>query len=173
MTAIPPIRYVWAGEALEPASPLFQKLADAHLCIGETYIMVEHQERSHKSHAHYFAAVNDAWRTLPDRLLEEYPSSEHLRKKALIRKGYCDERSIVCASKAAAQHFAAFIKPMDHYAIVVARESVVTVYTAKSQSMRAMGKKEFAESKQAVLDFIDDLLGVERGQTKTQAGQAA
>ena len=173
MTAIPPIRFLWKGDALEPASPLFQKLADAHLCIGETYVMVEHQERSHKSHSHYFASVTDAWRTLPDRLLEEYPSSEHLRKKALIRKGFADERSIVCASKAAALSVAAFIKPMDHYAIVVARESVVTVYTAKSQSMRAMGKKEFAESKQAVLDFMDDLLGVERGQTEQNAGKAA
>lgn len=54
---------------------------------------------------------------------------------------------------------------MDEYAIVEAVECVVRVYTAKSQSMKAMGNRDFQQSKSDVLDFVDDLLGVERGAT--------
>ncbi len=40
-----------------------------------------------------------------------------------------------------------------------------TVYrfTAQSQSRKAMGAKLFQESKTAVLEFIEDLIGIERG----------
>jgi hypothetical protein len=71
------------------------------------------------------------------------------------------ERTIVCASKAEAQRVAAFIKPMDEYAVVLAQEATVTVYTAKSQSMRAMGKEAFQASKDAVLGVLADMIGVE------------
>jgi len=74
--------------------------------------------------------------------------------------GYRDERSIVCNSRAMAERVAAFIGSMDCYAVVTALSSVVRVYTPKSQSMRAMGKREFQESKDHVLGFIADLIGV-------------
>jgi hypothetical protein len=77
--------------------------------------------------------------------LEEFPTAEVLRKKMLIRAGYADERSIVCASKAEAQRVAAFVKPMDEYAVVTVREAVVRVYTAQSQSIKAMGAKPFPD----------------------------
>jgi ABC-type nickel/cobalt efflux system permease component RcnA len=57
---------------------------------------------------------------------------------------------------------------MDDFAVVTVSEAVVTVYTAKSQSMRAMGKKAFAESKEAVLRILSEMLGVEVGQLPTQ-----
>ncbi|MNE84166.1 hypothetical protein D3C80_1810410 [compost metagenome] len=56
---------------------------------------------------------------------------------------------------------AAFIKPMDEYAVVDVREAVVRVFTAQSQSYRAMGKKVFAESKEKVLDAIAALIGAD------------
>ncbi|MCK0312242.1 hypothetical protein, partial [Salmonella sp. 15E557] len=93
--------------------------------------MVEQHERSDVSHNHFFASIKNGFDNLPDDLHEDFPTTEHLRKKALIRKGYCDERSIVCASKAEALRLAGFIRPMDDYAIVTARESVVRVWTAK------------------------------------------
>lgn len=139
--------------------------ADKEYVVGEIYPMVEHHARSQVSHNHYFAVISEAWSNLPDRLLEEFPTAEVLRKKLLIRAGYADERSIVCASKAEAQRVAAFVKPMDEYAVVTVREAVVRVYTAQSQSVKAMGAKPFQQSKQAVLDALDDLLGVERGAT--------
>ena len=170
---VPPIEYQWDGESLTPSTPFMARLADKHLVIGEAYRMVEDHARSAKTHNHYFASLQDAWRTLPEDLSEEFPTAEHLRKKALIRCGYADERSIVCASKAEALRVAAFIRPMDQYAIVVVSEATVKVYTAESQSKKAMGAKRFAESKSAVFEYLDRLLGVPVGATRQNAGRAA
>lgn len=159
-----PLRYEGEGE-FRATSRQWASRADRDFVVGETYQLVEHRDRSTASHNHYFVTLSNAWSNLPDELLESYPTVEHLRKKALINKGYRDERSIVCATKADAERMAAFIKPMDDYAVVIAREAVVRVWTAKSQSMKAMGNRDFQQSKSDVLDFLDDLLGVERGQT--------
>lgn len=147
--------------------------ADELFVVGEVYVMVEHQDRSRSSHNHFFAAVGDAWKTLPDEMLESYPTADHLRKKALVWKGWRDERTIACSSKAEAERIAAFVKPMDEFAVVIVRDAVVRVWTAKSQAMKAMGAKDFQQSKQDVLDFIDDLLGVERGAAAENARTAA
>lgn len=155
-----PILYRWDGEAFAPASQHWAKQADREYVVGELYRLAPIEDRSASSHGHYFACIGEAWKSLPDHLIPEYPSAEHLRKKMLVKAGYADERSIVCASKAEAQRVAAFIRPMDDFAIVVVREAVVRVYTAQSQSYRAMGKKAFGESKQAVLDAVANLIGV-------------
>lgn len=155
-----PILTMWDGEAFLPASQHWAARADRQFVVGETYKLVEHHDRSEASHNHYFASIGTAWNTLPDDLLAEYPTADHLRKKMLIKCGYADERSIVCTSKAEAKRMAAFIKPMDSYAVVIHREAVVKVFTAQSQSMKAMGKREFQESKTKVLDALADLLGV-------------
>lgn len=149
--------------------PLRAKLADQAFVIGETYTLVEHHERSHASHAHYFAAVKEAWLNLPEEGAERFATEEHLRKFALIKSGYHDERSIVCGSKAEAQRVAAFVKPLDDFAIVVAKEAVVTIYTAKSQSMKAMGKFVFQASKEAVLETLAAMVGVEPKQLSAAA----
>lgn len=168
-----PLLYQYHGDGeFRAASAYWARKADEAFVVGETYKLVEHHDRSDASHGHYFAALSNAWQTLPDHLLDQYPTVESLRKKMLIRTGYADERSVVCSSKAEAQRFAAFLRPMDEYAIVIVKEAVVTVFTAKSQSYRAMGKEEFARSKQAVLQAIDDLLGVDRGTTEKQTEAA-
>ncbi|OOC51188.1 hypothetical protein [Brucella intermedia] len=164
-----PILLSWDGEAFYPASPCWASRADRQFVVGETYKLVEHHDRSEASHNHYFASIANAWNTLPDHLLAEYPTAEHLRKKMLVKCGYADERTVVCASKAEAERVAAFIKPMDNYAVVIFHEAVVKVYTAQSQSLKAMGKREFQESKEAVLAAIDRLLGVEPGATARAA----
>jgi hypothetical protein len=53
---------------------------------------------------------------------------------------------------------------MDEYAIVTVREAVVTVYTAKSQSMRAMGRETFQKSKDDVLAWAEAFIEVNRSQ---------
>ena len=158
MTAPIPMR--WDGDAMIPL-PNFARQADGAYVIGEVYPMVPHEDRSRKSHDHYFVLVGEAWENLPEAMSGRWPTAEHLRKWALIRAGYRDERSIVCRSKKEANRLKAFIRPMDDYAVVLAQEAVVTVYTAKSQSMRAMGKRVFQESKDAVLGVLADLIGVE------------
>lgn len=155
-----PVIFEWTGEAMAPARG-FAKLCDEQFVVGERYRMVQEAERSKRSHDHYFACLEEAWRNLPERYDGRWPTAEHLRKWALIQAGYRDERSIVAASKAEALRVADFVKPMDEYAVVLVSEAVVTVYTAKSQSRKAMGK-EFQKSKSDVLDVLARLVAVER-----------
>jgi len=150
----------WTGEVFVPL-PGHRREVDRCYDVGAVYPMAPYEARSAKSHDHYFVVVGEAWENLPEALTERFPTSEHLRKWALIKAGYRDERSIVCASKAEATRVKAFIRPMDDYAVVIATGAVVTVYTAKSQSMKAMGKAVFQQSKDAVLGVLADLLGVE------------
>ena len=57
---------------------------------------------------------------------------------------------------------AAFVKPMDEFAIVTVSEAVVNVWTAKSQSVKAMGKKDFQASKDAVMAILAEMIGTAR-----------
>lgn len=155
-----PVTFTWDGESMV-ALRRFAKLCDQQFVIGEDYTMVVAEPRSRASHNHYFACIELAWLNLPEDLAEQFPTSEHLRKYALIKAGFADERSIVCGSKAEAQRVAAFIKPMDHFAIVVVSEATIKVYTAQSQSNKAMGSKVFQGSKDAVLDVISKMVGTE------------
>lgn len=147
----------------------FHNVVAAEYGDGECVRLVRQEARSQASHNHFFAALNDAWLNLPEGEAERFPSAEHLRKWALIKAGYRDERTFVCGSKAEAQRLAAFVKPMDEYAVVVVREAVVTVWTAKSQSMRAMGKADFQRSKDDVLEVVAGMIGA----TPAQLGRAA
>lgn len=169
MTAPPPMIFHWTGEAFVPRQPRY---ADRHYVVGEDYRLVVEEERSKKSHDQYFAELDDKWGNLPDYLLEEYPSRESLRHKALIRCGYCTERDWVFGSEATASTFAAAMieGDEDRYCIIDVRGCVVRKYKALSQKRKAMDKKVFQASKQAVFDFVDKLLGVE---TSPQPRQVA
>lgn len=167
-----PVTFTWTGETMEPLQR-FRRLCDRQFVVGESYPLVVQEDRSSHSHRHYFASIHDAWLNLPEDQAERFQTSEHLRKYALIRAGFFDEKSIVCASKSEAQRIGAFIKPMDTFAIVVAREATIRVFTAKSQSVKAMGKKEFQDSKQKVLDIVSGMIGVDTGALNANAGKAA
>ena len=155
-----PLPFVWDGEAMR-LLPAFAAAAAARFCAGEVVALAEAELRSSPSHRHYFACVREAWVNLPEGLAERFASEEHLRKYALIKAGYRDERSIVCASKAEARRIAAFIRPIDDYAIITLSEQVVTQFTAKSQSAAAMSKAEFQASKDAVLGLLAEMIGVD------------
>jgi len=154
---VAPMIFEWDGEAMVPLRR-FHNIANAEFTVGERYRMEAQEQRSLNSHNHYFATLQNIWENLPENFGDRIPSVEHMRKWALIRCGFRDERSIVCASKAEAERMAAFVKPMDDFAIVIAQEATVIVYTAKSQSMKAMGAKDFQKSKEAVLDYCNGML---------------
>lgn len=166
-----PIACRWDGESLIPLGR-FARQADQTFVIGQTYNMVEHEERSSATHRHFFAAINEAWQSLPEHVSDRFPNPESLRKYALIRTGYCDTQSLVASSRAEAVRLAAFIRPSDEFAVVTVEGATVTRYTARSQSMRAMGKADFAASKDKVLDFIAGLIGVEPAALANQAEAA-
>ena len=158
---------------MTPVGQTWARRADAQWVVGERYSVEIRQERSAASHRAYFASIAEAWQNLPEDLAERFPTPDALRKFALIRAGFRDERSIVAASKAEALRLAAFIKPMDAYAVVTVKDAVVVVYTAKSQSIKAMGKEDFEKSKAAVLDIVAQMIGTTAPTLQKNAGRAA
>lgn len=167
-----PVIFHWNGEAMSPL-PRFARQCDKQFIVGENYRLEVVEERSANSHRHYFACINEAWANLREDYAERFPSPDHLRKFALIKAGFRDERTFVAASKAEAQRLAAFVKPMDEFAVVIVHEATVTVYTAKSQSLRAMGKAEFQRSKNAVLDVVAQMTGASVDDLAAAARRAA
>ncbi|MEZ2132729.1 MULTISPECIES: hypothetical protein [unclassified Sinorhizobium] len=169
-----PLDFVWNGEAFEPSSRFIARKCDQAFTVGEHYTLVEHHDRSMSSHRHFFASVNEAWKNLPEDYsgLPFAESPEHLRAYALIKTGWCDTHTIVASSKAEALRIAAYVRPIGDFSVVDVRECTVTRYTAKSQSLKAMGAKDFQQSKSDVLEFLDDLIGTERGTLAAQ-GRAA
>jgi hypothetical protein len=155
-----PLPFVWDGETMRPL-PDFAAAVAERFGAGEVVALAPAELRSSSSHRHYFACVREAWVNLPEGLAERFATEEHLRKYALIKTGYRDERSIVCASRAEARRIAAFIRPIDDYAILTVSDKVVTQFTAKSQSVEAMGKSQFQASKDAVLDILAEMIGVD------------
>ena len=153
-----PLSFQWDGEAFKPVTG-HRKLADAQFVIGERYTLETVEERSSAQHRFYFASVNDAWCNLPETMADKFPTADHLRKYALIHCGYRDERTIACASRAEALRVSAFVRPMDEFAIVTTSGPLVTVWTAKSQRVRAMGKEAFKKSCDDVLHFVSQLIG--------------
>jgi len=162
-----PLTFIWDGDVMMPVASC-RRAANERYVVGERYRMDTVEERSQKSHSHYFASIAEMWASLPDDKAVHFPTAEHLRKFALIRCGYSDQRQIVCASKAEAQRVAGFVRPMDEYAVVTTSAAVVSVFTAQSQSRKAMGHRAFQESKDKVLDYIAGLLGVDRAEVPRQ-----
>lgn len=165
-----PLNFTWDGEAMVP-TPHSIRLLDEHFVIGERYQFVLSEERSQKSHNHYFALLKEAWQNLPEVWADKLPTQDHARKFALIATGYCDERTIVAPSHAAALKIASFVRPIDEYAVVdvMQETAVVRVRTAKSQSMRAMGRAVFQKSKDDVLGYLAGLGGYDA----SELGRAA
>lgn len=163
MSSIPPLMFQWDGEAMRPASKYWGRQADEHFVVGERYRLVQEAERSIISHNHEFAWLEEAWTNFrDDALYEQFPSSEHLRKYALIKTGHCTMKQHPFPSVAEAERFRLGLKDeIDEYALVLRREAVVTVYRAVSQSKRKMGPAMFQKSKQDILVFVGDLLGVD------------
>lgn len=167
-----PIAYRWSGEGFEPL-PGFAKLADKEFVVGEVYRLEIVQQRSAASHAHYFAALNEAWQNIPEAHAGRWPTVDHLRRWALVQAGYRNETTYIAHSKAEALRFSSFLHSINEYAVIQVSDKLVTVWTAKSQSFKAMNKKEFGESKNAVLDVIAKLIGVSTDELSSNSGRAA
>jgi hypothetical protein len=152
----------WDGESLTPINQVWASRADKQFVVGEVYSIEVVEQRSANSHRHYFAALHDIWLSLPEPMHEQFPTSEHLRKYALVRTGYRNTVQHVCASKAEALRLQAAIKSHVEFEAVTVDGVVVTVHSPKSQDHRSMDKETFQRSKQDVLDWCSDLIGVER-----------
>jgi hypothetical protein len=154
---MPPTAFRWNGDVMVPTHP---KLAASRFEVGADYLLAPVSVRSEISHDHEFAWLAEAWKTLPERLADQFPTAEHLRKRALIDAGYYHETIVDAGSNAAALRVAAFMKAKDEFALVIVRGPFAIERTAKSQSKRAMDKAEFQASKTAIMEVIADLVGV-------------
>jgi hypothetical protein len=160
----PPIPYVWTTDVYPEGAfvprPAFARRAAEAFGAGEVVVLAPHEPRSKRSHDHFFAVVHEAWLNLPELGAHRFPTEDHLRKFALIRTGWRDERSIYIGSKAAAGRVAAFIRQYDDFAIVDASGPTITVWTAKSQTLKAMGPRDFQTSKTDVIEWLAKALKV-------------
>lgn len=120
------------------------------------------EHRSKVSHDHFFVVVQNAFDNLPEDIGGDFASAEHLRKWALIKAGYRDERRVFCGSKVGAREVAKLVRSLDGgYGLVIVTGSMITIYTAKSQSLKAMGRVEFQKSKDDVLRVLAELIGAD------------
>lgn len=163
-------RFMWRDGVFVPENRL-AAYCDETFGEGEVVTFERHEERSIASHNHYHASIQTAFDNLPEQD-ERFPTPNALRKWALIKSGYCTEMSVVCADPEQAATVASFTGNAEGVIIVV-RGNIVKKYTAKSQSMKAMGKDEFQKSKDAVLDTIAELIAVTRKKLEQNAGRAA
>jgi hypothetical protein len=154
-----PCYYRWDGDVMVPMAR-FKHRCDDQFIIDQVYRLVQEEERSAATHRHFFACLSEGWKNLSDDLAARFPTPESLRHWCLIKSGYADENSIVFDTAKDAKTVAAFIGRMDEYAVVMVSGNVVRRYTAQSQSVRAMDKKTFQESKQAVLELVASMIGV-------------
>lgn len=167
-----PLMYRYLGEGeFKVVSAYYARRADLAFTVGDVYPLVEHHDRSQSTHNHEFAVLQDMWASIPERFSHEpwAQSPEHLRKFALIMCRFCDTQTYSCGSKAEAERWAANLRPLDEYSVVKVEGTTVYRFTAQSQSRRAMGAKLFQESKTAILEYIEDLLGLERGTPERSA----
>ncbi len=173
MTNPPPIPFIWQGDGFEPASPYWAKRCDEYFVVGAQYRLIEEHERSTKSHRQYFAALKDAWDNLPMEQTALWPSVEHFRKYLLIKCGYRHERVIAAQTDFEARKIEALVGSYDQFAVIKRSGNIVTVWTAESQSMRAMNKERFQKSKTDVLDEAAALIGVTPDELRANTDKAA
>jgi|GEM_PF-580681 len=161
------IRCVYTGQSLVPdGNYSTAQLAD-RLGEGEVVAVDLDPDRSSKSHRHAFAFVGQAWYNLPENLrgAPYAVSALTLRKHALIATGHCDVSMIALGSESRAERVAAFVdqtaRRLSGYAITTVEGPVVYCSTPHSQSNAAMGAETFQKSKQDILEWLADLIGVE------------
>lgn len=175
-----PIIATWTGEHYTPHSRFILQAKKQHQ-IGDAVRLTITHERSPSSHSHFFAALHEAWKQLPEVYGDQFTNYEHFRKWLLIREGYCHVRDFVCDTKEDASRLAAALRTRDDwvtdehkvYAVVILEGCVVRECIAESQSLPAMSKKRFQESKQAILDAAASLIGVDVETLRANAGGAA
>ena len=141
--------------------PLHSKLADQHFVIGEQYVLSEMRDRSDTSHGHYFACIAYAWVNLPDEHVDKFPTTEHLRSRALIACGYHGARQVVLHDARDALKMAVELTDNgDSFDVVTVVDNIVTIVKPTSQNYKSMDRKTFQKSKEDVIDYCAAMIGM-------------
>ena len=147
------------GERLIPLRK-YVAICDAALVIGERYIAALEPLSSPASRRHFFAAIHELFSSWPEAHPRQFQTENHMRKWALIRCGFRTERQFATASKAEARRLATFLAAGDEYAELSVVDNVIIEWRALSQKAHAMGREQFAKSKESVLAFLAGEVGV-------------
>jgi hypothetical protein len=143
---------------------------------GEVVTIRVVREREMRSHRHYFASIEEAWKNLPEEL-EDAPyavSSDALRKHALIATGHCKVVTATLSDEATAQEHARFLRrelmEAHGYAVVVARGNIIRCFTPLSQKLTEMDAETFQQSKKDTLEWISKQIGTSAADLHRAAG---
>ncbi|MGQ3671833.1 hypothetical protein ACT6QG_05495 [Xanthobacter sp. TB0136] len=175
---IPPIPMQWDGEALRPVSPYWAREADKHYVVGDKYPMAPEYGRSVASHNHLFAWLEPAWHSLPECYGDERwaETPETLRKHALIKCGFHHTTILDIGAKAPAirvrDALQAAETKLHGYAIGMVRGPIVQIWTPESMSKKHMDRARFQQAKQAIMEWIADILSVSTADLQ-RMGEAA
>lgn len=160
------IRCVYTGQALEPDGNFPAAALADRLGEGEVVFVDLDPQRSAKNHKHQFAFIRTAWMNLPEEMKDApfAKSPDSLRKHALICCGFCHTDMIALGDNERADRMAEFLRRGDErqeiYTITEVSGPVIYRHIAESQTLKKMGGTRFKESKQAILDFLADMIGV-------------
>ena len=164
------LRMRWSGTAFEPVNEYVGRKADAEYVVGQVYLVSGEQEQSALSRAHQFAWLHQAYLSLPDEVAARFIDEDHVRKHGLIAGGFASTTVIDCATNAEAKRWMKILTAEDPYCIVKVSGTSLMRFTARSQSARSMGAKEFQASKNSVLQYVADLLGSNSDDVEKQEG---
>lgn len=120
--------------------------------------VLDDKQRSVASHNSFFAELQELYDTMPEIVTERFPSFDAFRKFCLIRTGWRNETVYNCATRAEARIWAIRLRELDSFSVVAVSHDQITVWTAKSQSMKAMGKEDFQKSRDDVTAYAKQLL---------------
>lgn len=164
--------FVWDGEVMRPL-PRFADLCDRQFAVHEEYPMQIVENRSLASHNHYFAAVAEAWQNLNEGDAKRFPHPEALRAWALVQCGYATQADYACETARDARTLATALRRMSPLAIIQIRGNVVRHFEAESQSMAAMKRDRFEQSKADVLALVAGMARTTPAELKKNAGKHA
>lgn len=137
-------------------------LCDKRFVVGETYLLIEEEQRSIESHRHQFAYLRDVWLNWPEYADLQFVDADDLRKHALIMSGWKIEKKAAFSSNKDATTAMTFaMQQAREYTLFSVSGNVMVALTARSQKMRGperMTKAEFQKSKTDVLEWIEAYL---------------
>jgi hypothetical protein len=159
----------------------YAKLADRQYAKGEEHALEPVTYRDMSRHNHYFAALNEAFKNLPETVAARWPTAEHFRKWVLIETGWFEEKEFDFEGAGAnkrAKMLGTFIRAESEFARISITEVSpgkfkVIVRRAKSQAIPAMKPEEFYQSKKDVLDYVSGMIGVRASELKKHSKRGA
>lgn len=167
-----PVVFVWTGDHMVPL-PRFQRLCDQQFAVHEEYPLAIVENRNMASHNAYFAQLSTAFDNLAEEHAKRFLDAEALRSWALVQTGYCTEVDHVADGPAEARKLALTMRRYSPYAIIKVSGNVVKVFEPLSQSVAAMKKQPFEDSKRAVLELVASMARTTPAELKKNAGRSA